>query len=119
MRPTLFLEYEIGAWFYGNNDAFLGQTRKQKPVISTEAHLVKITRSGVWAALDINYYRGGQTSIGKTYQENLLRNSRFGGTLFYPWKHHHGVKASYSRGIVTSSGGDFTIITMSYTYAWQ
>ena len=111
-------EFELGAWFYGDNDEFLGQTRSQDPVLSSEAHLVKVTRSGLWVSLDANYYRGGRTSVGENTNNDLLRNSRMGATLFYPWKRKHGLRASYSKGLVTSSGGDFTNITLSYTYAW-
>lgn len=48
--PSLLFEFELGAWFYGDNDEFLGQTRSQDPVLSSEAHLVKVTRSGLWVA---------------------------------------------------------------------
>jgi len=118
MVTSLLFEFELGAWFYGNNDEFLGQTRSQDPVLSAEAHLVKVTQSGLWVSLDANFYRGGQTTVGENINDNLQRNSRMGGTLFFPWKHKHGLRASYSRGVVTSSGGDFGNISLSYTYAW-
>jgi hypothetical protein len=117
--PSLLFEFDIGAWFYGKNDEFLGQTRKQKPIISAEAHLVKVTRSGLWVSLDANFYDGGRTTIGETTHGDLQRNSRAGVTVFYPWKHRHGLRAGYSEGISTSSGGDFRMISLSYTYAWQ
>ena len=119
IMPSLLLEFEAGIWIHGNNDEFLGQTRKQKPIYSTEAHLVKITRSDLWVSLDVNFYKGGRTSVGETTQNNLQRNSRLGATLFFPWKRQHGLRASYSKAIATSSGGDFNLINLSYTYAWR
>jgi len=116
--PSLLFEFEFGVWFFGENDQLLGQTSEQKPIYSAEAHLVKITRSGVWASLDVNFYRGGQTSIDAISQANLQSNSRAGVTLFYPWKRRHGLRGSYSKNIYTESGGDFRILSLSYTYAW-
>jgi len=116
--PGLLFEFEFGTWLYGNNDDFLGQTNRQKPVYAAEAHLVKLTRSGVWASLDVNFYRGGRTVVDGTSQANLQSNSRAGVTLFYPWKRRHGLRGSYSTGIYTESGGDFRTLNLSYTYAW-
>jgi len=116
--PSLLFEFEFGIWLFGENDQFLGQTSKQQPIYSAEAHLVKITRSGVWASLDANFYRGGRTSIDASNQANLQSNSRAGVTLFYPWKRRHGVRGSYSKNIYTESGGDFRTLSLSYTYAW-
>ncbi len=39
IRPTWLLEFEIGAWFFGDNDEFLGETREQDPILSTESTL--------------------------------------------------------------------------------
>jgi hypothetical protein len=116
--PGLLFEFEFGVWLYGSNDDFLGQTSRQKPVYAAEAHLVKLTRSGVWASLDVNFYRGGRTSVDRISQANLQSNSRAGVTLFYPWKRRHGLRGSYSTGIYTESGGDFRTLNLSYTYAW-
>ena len=116
--PSLLFEFETGVWVYGENDQLLGQTSKQKPIYSTEAHLVKVTRTGLWASLDINFYRGGRTSIDSISQADLQSNSRAGFTLFYPWKRRHGLRGSYSKNIYTESGGEFRILSLSYTYAW-
>lgn len=116
--PSLLFEFEAGVWVYGENDQLLGQTSKQKPIYSTEAHLVKVTRSGLWVSLDINFYRGGRTSIDSISQADLQSNSRAGVTLFYPWKKRHGLRGSYSKNIYTESGGEFRILSLSYTYAW-
>jgi len=116
--PSLLFEFEAGAWLYGQNDQFLGETSKQKPIYAAEAHLVKVTRSGLWASLDVNFYRGGRTRIDNISQGNLQSNSRAGVSLFYPWARRHGLKGSYSNGIYTESGGDFRVLSLAYTYAW-
>jgi len=116
--PGLLFEFEFGIWLFGENDQFLGQTSKQQPIYSAEAHLVKITHTGLWVSLDANFYRGGRTRIDSMSQANLQSNSRAGLTLFYPWKKRHGLRGSYSKNIYTESGGDFRSLSLSYTYAW-
>ena len=118
IRPTWLLEADVGAWFFGDNDEFIGTTRQQDPIASAEFHLVKRIRPGFWASLDLNYYRGGQTTVGEDQRADLLRNSRLGGTLVIPFKGHHAIRASYSTGIVTSSGGDYENFSVNYAYAW-
>lgn len=118
IRPTWLFEAELGVWFFGDNDDFLGQTREQKPVVSTAFHLIKQIRSGLWASLDANFYVGGQTNIGDTTQANLLRNSRVGVTFVMPIKGRHAIRTSYSTGAITTTGGDFEMFSLSYFYAW-
>lgn len=118
LYPTWLLEFELGAWFFGDNDDFLGETRKQDPVLSVEAHLVKRIRHGFWASLDANFYAGGRTSIGDGPPAKAQRNSRFGATLVYPFKGRHAIRTSVSTGVVTETGGDFEMFTLSYIYVW-
>jgi len=116
--PRLLFELEIGVWFFSDNDEFLGQTRKQDPVLSSEIHLVKRIRPGFWASLDANFYTGGRTNIGDVKQADLQRNSRVGATVVFPMKQRHAIRSSFSTGVATSSGGDFNMYTLSYLYAW-
>jgi hypothetical protein len=118
MHPKWLLEFELGAWFFGDNENFLGQTRKQNPILSTEFHLIRRIRSGFWASLDANFYVGGQTRVGEQEQANLQRSSRIGATVVYPLKGRHAIRSSYSGGIVAETGGDFNMFTLSYLYIW-
>jgi hypothetical protein len=118
LHPTWLFEIEVGAWLFGNNDNFLGQTRKQEPIISTEAHLIKRIRPGFWVSLDANYYTGGETRIGADFSDDLQRNARAGFTLVFPIKRRHAVRAGFSTGISTRSGGNFEMVSLSWAYAW-
>jgi hypothetical protein len=118
LRRTWLFEVEMGVWFFGDNNDFLGQTREQQPVVSTEFHLIKQIRPGLWASLDANFYVGGQTSINDSTRVNLLRNSRFGVTFVMPIKRKHAIRTSFSTGAVTTTGGDFEMFSLSYLYAW-
>lgn len=118
LRPTWLLEIEVGAWLFGDNNDFLGETREQDPIVSAELHLVKRIRAGFWASLDANYYKGGETRIGPDFNDDLQRNSRAGFTLVFPVKGRHALRGSFSTGVTTRSGGDFEIYALSYLYAW-
>ena len=118
IRPTWLFEFEVGAWFFGDNTDFLGETRKQDPILSTEFHLVKRIRPGFWMSLDANFYVGGETRIGTEEAGNLQRNSRVGLTAVFPMKTGHAFRGSVSTGAVTESGGDFEIFSLAYIYVW-
>jgi hypothetical protein len=112
------LEFELGAWFFSDNDEFVGLTRKQDPIVSTEAHLIKRFGNDVWGSLDANFYAGGRTQVGPDRKADLQRNSRFGATVFWPFRRHHALRASYSTGVVTESGGDYEVFSLGYLYVW-
>jgi hypothetical protein len=118
MHPKWLLEFEVGAWFFGDNDDFLDHTREQDPILSTEVHLVRRIRRGFWASLDANFYVGGRTRIDEQEQANLQRNSRIGATVVYPLVRGHAIRSSYSTGVVAETGGDFEMFTLSYLYIW-
>lgn len=119
VRPTWLVEVDIDVWFFGDNDEFLGVTREQAPILSTEFHLVKRIRPGFWAALDMTYYAGGRTTVGEVLRADLQRNARIGATVMFPFKVQHAIKGSFSVGAVTKSGGDFSTIAASYVYLWR
>ena len=110
------LEMSAGAWFFQDNDEFLGMTREQDPIGALNAHLVRRFSPGFWASLDLNYYLGGHTTIDGERSADLQRNSRLGFSLAYPFKRRHGIKLGISEGVVTESGGDFRTITLNYVY---
>jgi hypothetical protein len=118
LRPTWLFEIEVGTWFFGDNDDFLGETREQDPIVSVEMHLVKRIRPGFWMSLDANYYEGGDTRVGDDFNDDLQRNSRAGLTVVFPVKGRHALRGSFSTGVSTRSGGDFEMYSLSYLYAW-
>ena len=119
LRPKLLLEFEVGAWFYGENDDFLGETRKQDPLLSTQFHLIKRIRPGLWASLDATYYWGGRTEIGGVTRDDRQENSRIGATFVMPFKRRHALRIAASIPLKTSAGGDFDTLTMAYAYIWR
>jgi len=114
VRARWLLEIEMGAWIFSDNEDFLGRTREQASVLATEIHLVRRFRPGFWASLDFNYYTGGRSTIGGIQLGDLQRNSRLGGTVVVPFRGRHAIKAGYSTGVVTGSGGDYNMLLVSY-----
>jgi Putative MetA-pathway of phenol degradation len=118
LHPTWLLEAELGTWFFGDNDEFVGATRAQEPILSSEFHLVKRVGPSFWASLDANFYVGGRTIVDEVKKADLQRNSRFGFTFYKSLARHHALRGSYSTGLVTASGGDYSIIALSYIAIW-
>lgn len=111
------LELSGGAWFFQDNDDFLGYTRGQDPILAVEAHLIRVIVSGMWVSLDGNYYAGGRSYLDDDRRADFQRNSRMGLTLAWPFKKRHLLKAGFSKGVVTKSGGDFTVASLAYAVA--
>jgi len=61
LRPKWLLEFSLGAWFFADNDDFLGVSKEQKPVMTLQGHLIHRFKPGLWASLDVNYYKGGRS----------------------------------------------------------
>ena len=110
------LEISAGAWFFEDNDEFLGVTREQDPITALNFHLVRRFSPGFWGSVDLNYYLGGHTTVDGERKADLQRNSRLGFSIAYPFRRRHGVKLGISEGVVTESGGDFRTITLNYVY---
>jgi len=108
------LELELGAWYIGDNDEFLGTTREQAPIVAFESHLIRKIESRIWVSLDFNHYAGGRTTVGGESRTDLQRNTRLGATMFYPLTRRHFIRASYSTSVITESGGDFDMLLLTY-----
>lgn len=111
------LEMAGGAWFFEDNDDFLGVPREQDPIAAVEGHVIRVTRTGMWVSLDANYYAGGRSYVDGERRADLQRNSRAGLTFAWPILRKHLLKASLSRGVATESGGDYTIASLAYAVA--
>jgi hypothetical protein len=109
----------LGTWFFTDNANFYGGSRReQDPILSTEAHVRRTLRPGLWVAADANFWRGGRTSIDGVAKDDLQQNSRVGLTLAWQVARGHGLRLATSRGAFTRIGGDFTSVGLSYTFSW-
>ena len=105
------VELDLAMWIFTDNDEFLGKTRKQDPIFASEFHLVRRFTPGFWAAIDINYFRGGRSNL---VDQDLQRNSKIGCTIAYPFAGRHTLKGGFSMGVVTETGDNFKTLMLSY-----
>ena len=110
----------VGGWFFTDNtDFFAGLTRSQDPILSTQFHVRRLFRRGLWAAIDANYWWGGKSSLNDVEGDDLQNNSRVGLTFAWQvWK-NHSLRFAASRGAFTRIGGDFDSFGLSYSYSWR
>jgi hypothetical protein len=116
LNSKWLMEVATGVWFFGDNDEFLGETRKQDPVGAIDFSLIRRFGPGFWGSLDLNYYFGGRTAISGNEIEDIQRNSLVGLTVAFPIKGRHAIRVSFNRGVVTKSGGDFTTFSLAYAF---
>jgi hypothetical protein len=88
----LILEVVPGAVFYTANDDFLGHTREQDPLFSVQGHVIYGLRSGIWAALDATYFRGGTSTIDGVDTDTLEDITRVGLTVALPIDRYQSIK---------------------------
>jgi hypothetical protein len=108
------LELDLGAWFFTDDNDYLPGKREQKPILAAQVHLVRRFKAGFWASLDVNYFTGGQQTIGGDELVDVQRNSRIGGTIVVPFLGRHAIKVGYSFGAITEFGTDFDQLVVSY-----
>jgi len=114
LHPQWLLELEAGAWFFQDNDDFLGLKREQDTIYAAQAHLIRRFSDGFWAAIDVNAYRGGRSTIGGRKLDDLQRDSRVGATLVFPFAGKNAIKMSYTWGSANDSDERFDIYQLSY-----
>jgi hypothetical protein len=114
MTPMWLLELEAGAWFFQDNDDFLGKKREQEYIKSVEAHLVRRFSPGFWMSLDGTFYRGGRSTFDGRRLNDLQRDSKLGATLVFPFASKHAVRVSYATGSANDSKENFDIYAISY-----
>lgn len=119
LRERWMMEFSLGTWFFQDNEDFLGTTLKQERIVSFDANLIRRFGPGFWASLDATYYMGGQTTVTGGGKANFKRNARMGLSIAYPFGRRHALKATWSSGVVTESGGDYDTIGLTYLFAFQ
>ncbi len=126
-KPEIGLSYYIskhwlfdlyaGVWLFTDNNSFYPGTsvRSQNPLISFQTHVSYSFNPLMWAAIDLTYYTGGQSSVNDIYNDDRQNNTRVGATFNFPVSRVSNIKLAYSTGAVIRVGGDFSTISI----AWQ
>jgi len=114
LHKKLLLELDLAAWFFTADDDFLPGRREQNPIVAAQLHLIGRFKAGFWGSLDVNYFSGGQQTIGGSEHVDWQQNSRIGGTIVVPFLKRHAIKVGYSFGAYTKFGNDFDQFLLSY-----
>ena len=122
----VIVEGYAGVWFFTANDEFFAPdparpaaVRTQDPIGAWEVHVSYDVKPRLWISADVNYWRGGRTSLnGVPGVETLQANSRLGLTGSVPLTRRQALKVSYSEGVVVRLGGDFRIVSAGWQYSW-
>ncbi|MDD5319567.1 MAG: transporter [Methylococcales bacterium] len=115
------LTSEVAAGVYvftDNNQPFQGNTLEQDPIYNIQGHLIYSFGSGIWGALDANYYSGGRTTTDHIVADNLQQNWRVGATLAFPLSRHNSIKLNGSTGVYSRTGSNYDIIGIAWQYRW-
>ena len=123
---SFVLDAYAGIWLFTANNSFAataanprGNTRRQDPITAFEFHVSYDVKPRLWISADLNYWRGGRTTVdGVKGELTLQSNSRFGVTGSVPLTRHQSLKVSYSDGVVIRLGGNFRILSAGWQYGW-
>jgi hypothetical protein len=113
-RQHWLFELSASAWLFGDDKDFVSGRKEQKPIYSLEGNLIRRIRPGLWASLDVTYYRGGRQTIDGESLKNWQSNLKLGGTLVVPFLRRHAFKIGYANGVITRYGEDFDQVLISY-----
>ncbi len=112
-------ELATGVWVFGDNDEFLGDSRReQDPVASVQSHVAYTFRPGLWLAADWTYFGGGRTRVDGVENADLQTTSRIGATLSVPLTRTQSVKLAWADGVTTRIGADLRTWTLTWQAAW-
>jgi hypothetical protein len=129
-KPEIGLSYLVtkqwlidlyaGAWFFTTNNSFYPGTsvRSQDPLLTFQTHVSYNFNRLMWAAIDLTYYTGGQSSVNDVYNDDRQNNSRVGATFNFPVSRVSAIKLAYSTGAIIRVGGNFSAISVAFQTAF-
>lgn len=127
-KPELGISKTLGQWtvegqlaatiYTENDDFFGGNTRKQDPIYSAQAHTIYGFKSGKWASFDLTWFGGGRTTFNGVDKQDLQQNWRLGATLAVPVNRKNSVKFYASSGVSDRTGNSYDLIGIVWQYRW-
>jgi len=117
----------VGGWFFTTNPKFFSHnayvpgtlTQGEAPIGAFEAHLGYDISPRFWLSADVNFWRGGATSLnGVSNPKTTQASSRVGVTASFPLTPHQSLKFSASDGAYVQYGGNYRSFSLAWQYAW-
>lgn len=111
------IDFYTGLWLFTKNEQYYpgSSVRTQDPLGSFQGHISYNIQPLMWAALDMTFYTGGNSSIDGVDMNDRQSNSRIGATLVLPVKKRNSLKFAFSTGAIIRSGADFS----TFSVGWQ
>jgi hypothetical protein len=108
-----------GGWFFSaNNNFFGGSHRAQRPLLSLQTDVVYTLRPRMWISFNGTYYRGGQTVVNSTVNNDRQANSRIGATYSLPLDQRQSLKFAWAKGVTTRLGSSLNTVVVGWQYTW-
>ncbi len=128
VKTELGISKALGQWTFelmpsvtvytDNTDFNNGHRFSQAPEYQLQAHVIYSFHSGVWLALNGNYFLGNRTSVDGLPSDNMQANTRIGLTLVLPIDRNQSVKLYASTGTSSRTGADFNAVGIAWQYRW-
>jgi hypothetical protein len=116
LAGRLLLEAYAGAYFFTDNDEFLGtSTLSQDPLFTFQVHVGYRFRRGFWLAASSRQSLGGATEIDGGDKLASEANNRVGLTLAVPIAGRYALRFVATTGITATVGNDYS----TFAVAWQ
>ena len=106
-RPQAGLVHNWGLWsfeltasvllFTDNNDFFNDGEKEQKPLFSTQTHLIKFFTNRAWASVGAAFGAGGQSVVNRQPNNDVRGNFLAGFSFGYPLGKKQNLKFTYFR----------------------
>ncbi len=105
-----------GLWLFTKNDSYYpgSSVRTQDPLGSFQGHISYNIQPLMWAALDMTFYTGGNSSIDGVPNRDRQSNSRIGATMVLPVGKRNSLKFAFSTGAIIRSGADFSTVSIGW-----
>jgi hypothetical protein len=105
-----------GLWLFTKNDSYYpgSSVRTQDPLGSFQGHISYNIQPLMWAALDMTFYTGGNSSIDGVPNKDRQSNFRIGATMVLPVGKRNSLKFAFSTGAIIRSGADFSTMSVGW-----
>jgi hypothetical protein len=119
MWGALTAEIAAGVFFFTDNyQPFQGNNLNQDPIYALQGHLIYSFGSGIWGALDTNYYNGGGTTKDHKMAGEPQENWRIGATFAFPVSRQNSIKLYGNTGVYSRTGTNYDIVGIAWQYRW-
>lgn len=128
-RPQAGLVHNWGLWsfeltasvliFTENNDFFNESNKEQKPLFSSQTHLIKFFPSRSWIAIGASYGGGGQSVVNRQPNNDVRGNLLAGFSYGHPIGKKQNLKLAYFHSeTLKDIGSNTNTILLGWSFAF-